>query len=260
MGFSYADWSDVFYPVMMPARNYLSYYSRIFNAVEIDSTFYGTPRQQTIKRWATSTPPGFVFCLKTPRTITHESELTDAGEEMRLFIERVKLLGDKLGVVLLQFPPSFSVVRLPALETFINKLPRDIRFAVEVRDPSWYGMDTKDNPPALANILRKENICWAVTDYPNVPGRITLTSDFLYIRWIGQHGSFDRHSYERIDRSERLQDWWEYIQNYLDRTFSVFGFTNNDYAGFAPATANRFKQIAGLPVTDFTPPKQATLF
>ena len=72
MGFSYPDWAGTFYPDTLAQRNYLGHYSRFFNAVEIDSTFYGTPRLTTVKRWATSTPADFRFCPKTPRMITHE--------------------------------------------------------------------------------------------------------------------------------------------------------------------------------------------
>ena len=260
MGFGYDDWCEVFYPTMMPNRKYLAYYSRIFNAVEIDSTFYGTPRERTVRRWAASTPRDFVFSLKAPRAITHEAGLIGVDEEMRTFVERVDLLGEKLGVILMQFPPSFGIEKLSVLETFIQKLPHDKRFAVEVRDPNWYGDQQDGSDPVLGDLLHQHGICWATTDYPGVPARIVLTSDFLYIRWIGQHGSYKTHNYERVDRGERLRDWWEYIQNYLDRIAAIYGFHNNDFAGFAPATANRFKEIAGLPTVDFKPPQQATLF
>ena len=244
MGFGYDDWCEVFYPAMMPARKYLAYYSRIFNAVEIDSSFYGAPREQTIQRWVQSTPPDFVFCLKTPRTITHDAGLVGVDEEMRIFIQQARNLNEKLACILLQFPPSFSADKISTLESFVSRLPSDIRFAVEVRNPSWYQEEARSNEPILADVLRQYGICWASTDFPAVPARIMHTSDFLYIRWIGQHGSYERHNFERLDRSERLRDWWEFIGNYLDRVTAVLGFHNNDFAGFAPGTANRFKEIA----------------
>ena len=108
MGFSYQDWSGAFYPKGLTGRDYLSYYSRIFNAVEIDSTFYGTPRRESVIRWKESVPDGFRICVKVPRSITHDAKIIDVHKEMEAFINAVRLLGEKLGVILLQFPPSFS--------------------------------------------------------------------------------------------------------------------------------------------------------
>ena len=104
MGFGYKDWSGVFYPADMSARNYLAYYSRIFNAVEIDSTFYGIPRVETIRRWVAVTPASFQFCLKTPNAITHDLKLVGASGLMSQFVETVRFLDEKLGVILIQFP------------------------------------------------------------------------------------------------------------------------------------------------------------
>lgn len=255
MGFGYQDWSGVFYPAEMTSRNYLSYYSRIFNAVEIDSTFYGIPRLESVRRWAAITPSNFQFCLKTPNAITHDLKLVGASGLMSQFLDAVRVLEQKLGVILIQFPPSFGADQMGVLEEFLVDLPKDIRFAVEIRDRSWYTARTQ-----FANMLSRYGVCWAATQYPGLPREINLTTDFLYIRWIGQHGSYKNHDHERVDRSPELQNWWQLILYIQDQLESVYGFTNNDYAGFAPATANRFKQIAGLETQDLTPPQQGTLF
>ena len=268
MGFSYADWSGVFYPADMPTRNYLAYYSRIFKAVEIDSTFYCTPRPATVRRWAAVTPPDFKFCLKTPRQVTHDQGLLNAGAEMTAFLDSVRPLEARLGAILLQFPPSFTAERAGELVGFLQSLPADTPFAVEVRDPSWYTPQRSSgpqgngdyDPQAFADVLRELGVAWAATEYPGLPRLIIPTADFLYVRWIGQHGAYPSHSYERVDRSAQLQAWWETIRENADQFAEVYGFTNNDYAGFAPATANRVKALAGLPVEDLTPPQQGKLF
>ncbi len=87
MGFSYQDWAGSFYPPGVKARDYLVHYSRVFNAVEIDSTFYGIPKSSSIVRWRDQSPSDFKICLKVPRSITHEAGLVGTQREMDRFIE-----------------------------------------------------------------------------------------------------------------------------------------------------------------------------
>lgn len=262
MGFSYADWSGVFYPPDMPTRNYLAYYSRIFNAAEIDSTFYGTPRVETVRRWAAVTPPGFKLCLKTPRQVTHDLGLLNAGAEMAAFLETVRLLEDRLGVILIQFPPSFTAERSGELVAFLHTLPPDLAFAVEIRDPSWYTPESSAayDQAAFVDALCELGVAWAATEYPGLPRRIVPTADFLYVRWIGQHGTYKSHTHERVDLTDQLREWLGVLSREQAHFDALYGFFNNDYAGFAPGTANRFKALAGLPLADLRPPQQGTLF
>lgn len=256
MGFSYKDWSGVFYPAELAARNYLSYYSRVFNAAEIDSTFYGTPKAETVERWYATTPDEFQFCVKVPRAITHDLGLVvGAWGLMEEFIRTMRLLQEKLGVILFQFPPSFSAEQFPILDQFLSDLPTENRFAVEIRDPSWYtaAVDT-------AGMLSSHGVCWAATEYPGLPRQVHRTAPYLYIRWIGRHGSFEHHTHERIDRTKELTAWWELLQPELDSLDAIYGFFNNDFAGYAPGSADRFKTLAGLPRQPMQPPQQGTLF
>jgi uncharacterized protein YecE (DUF72 family) len=253
MGFSYSDWKGIFYPSGMPARDRLAHYSRVFNAVELDTTFYATPRSEVVCQWAAALTPGFRFTAKTPKTITHEKGLVGVRPLMSEFLSVMRLLGDKLGVILIQMPPGFAVEKLPVLTAFLDDLPDDLRFAVEFRHRSWHTTQTAD-------LLARRGVCWAATEYPNLPHRIIPTTDFLYIRWLGQRASFKRYDREQKDVAPRLGWWWEQIQPLLSRVPTVYGFFNNDYAGYAPATCNRFKAIAGLPVVNLQPPEQGKLF
>ena len=253
MGFSYSDWSGVFYPTGLASRNYLSFYSQHFNAAEVDSTFYGTPRPGVVQRWDAITPDKFKICAKTPKTITHDLRLVNAMEEMNAYLRVMSLLGDKLGIILIQFPPSYGADEFSSLASFLSKLPEEFRFAVEFRNGSWY-------TPETAELLAKNNICWAATEYAQLPKKVEVTTDFLYIRFIGQHGRFNQHDRVRIDMGANLDWWWKRILSLADRVAAVYGFFNNDYSGFAPATANRFKAMAGLPVETTSPPKQERLF
>ena len=260
MGFGYADWSGVFYPPGALSRSYLGIYSRYFNSVEMDTTFYGTPRGNVIHSWVASTPGDFRISAKTPRTITHERALVGALDLMLEYLSAMNELGEKLGVVLLQFPPSFIASRFNTLQTFLSELrtdrqAQDIRLAVEFRHASWY---TEER--ATSAMLSDYGVCWAATEFPGLPIDIHPTTDFLYIRWIGQHGSYQIHDRERVDRTVQLQQWWRLLQPYLDRVESIYGYFNNDYAGHAPATCNKFKAVAGLPYKHPEVPKQPRLF
>ena len=254
MGFGYSDWIDVFYPSGMPSHKYLTYYSNIFNSVEIDSTFYGTPRIDTILRWKQMVPLNFKICVKVPRVITHELGLINVGGLMAEFLERISLLGEKLGVILFQFPPSFGVDQLPRLEDLWLTIPANFRIAIEVRNVSWFS-----NSMRFVQFLKVNNICWTATEYPGLPGVISVTSDFIYIRWIGQHGTFSHHNRERIDRIENMRKWWKKMKEKVNQNMEIYGFFNNDYAGFAPGSANKFKEIVGLPVEQYKPAQQGRL-
>ncbi len=256
MGFGYKDWQGVFYPAGVGARDYLEHYSRIFNAVEMDTTFYGTPRLSTVEGWAAATPQDFRFCAKVPRLITHEMELVGAAAAMNEFTDALLPLGEKLGAILIQLPPSFDITHHLALAAFLEDLPNTAagkRVAVEFRHPSWYNQQTAD-------LLRTRGVAWATTEYPLLPRQVNVTADFLYIRWIGQHGSYDHHNHERVDKTPELEGWLAQIQASLEGINTIYGFFNNDYAGFAAGTCNRFKKIAGLPAVPFTPPEQGRLF
>jgi uncharacterized protein YecE (DUF72 family) len=260
MGFGYKDWSGVFYPVTASSQDYLSYYSRSFNAVELDTTFYGSPRPSIARSWADSTPPGFRFCAKTPRSITHERGLVGAADLMFEFLSALQPLGEKLGVVLLQFPPSFDAQQSKILASFLGEIRADrraktVRLAVEFRHASWYTDRQK-----IASILGDHDVCWASTEYPDLPGELNRTTAFLYIRWIGQHGTYRTHERERVDQTRQLESWWQRLKDAAGQVENIYGFFNNDYAGHAPATCNRFKAIAGLPVHVPYLPKQGRLF
>lgn len=253
MGFSYKDWKGPFYPNYLEARDFLEYYSRFFNAVEIDSTFYGTPRQETVKRWGAVTPEDFRICVKLPKNITHDRRLVGAEALLEEFLDTIRLLGSRLGALLIQMPPSFKADELSALENFLKLLPGDIRFAVEVRDPSWHS-------PEIDQLLIQNGVAWAATEYEDLPRRIMVTADFLYVRFIGQHGRFTSHENEKIDVSENLRWWKEDLLKVAEKTPLIYGFFNNDYSGFGAGTCRRFKEMIGLPGEDFSPPEQPRLF
>jgi len=253
MGFSYRQWVGPFYPDGLNARHHLPYYAERFNALEIDSTFYGTPAATTVQRWHDVTPPGFIICPKLPRTITHEARLVGTEELMQEFLERMRLLQDKLGAILIQFPPDFSQAEMSNLIHFLPTLPDDLRFAVEFRHQSWI-------KPETAVLLEAHNLCWASTDSVYMPRQIRPTTDFLYLRFIGPHGRFAAKDRTQVDRSADLERWWQELQPYLQDARAIYAFFNDDYEGFSPATCHRFRRIIGLEPDEIRPMQQGRLF
>lgn len=253
MGFGYKQWVGAFYPAGLAAKNFLSHYSQHFDSVEIDSTFYGIPRVEQLKKWHQSTPAKFTFCLKTPRLITHELPLEQAVEPMHSFLEVVPALREKLGPILIQFAPNFTAQSRPYLDQFLSQLPTTHRYAVEFRHPSWVGEET-------AVMLKKHNICWVTADYIHLPHEIIRTTDFLYLRFIGPHGQYATKDKELVDLTPKLKTWHEKINAHAQAISSVYGYFNNDYSGHSPATCNRFKRLAGLEETEIRPLQQGRLF
>ena len=253
IGFSYKDWLGAFYPIGTPQKGYLPYYSKVFNCVEIDTTFHSVPRQSAVQSWVNTAPDGFKFCLKTPRRITHELGLKGAEGEMIEFLDSVRLLQEKLGPILIQLPPKFSQDNYSILDGFIESLPKNHQIAVEFRHPSWYNKKTEQ-------LLSHHQVCWVSIDFPNIPKQIVPTTSFLYIRWIGINGMYQHHTYERVDKNNQLKWWWDTIQSCMDGTTSIYGFFNNDYAGFAAGTCKRFKLLTGLDDAEENIPFQQRLF
>jgi uncharacterized protein YecE (DUF72 family) len=188
-----------------------------------------------------------------PRIITHEKRLLNVAEETTEFLERMRLLGPKLGPILLQFPPDFSIANMSALIKFFPLLPKDLRFAVEFRHRSW-------DKPETTILLQNHRLCWASVDYTYMPRHVVATTDFLYLRFLGPRGRFPNKDREMIDRSGDLERWWQHLQPKLDRVDVVFGFFNDDFSGFAPVACNRFKEIVGLEPGEIRPLQQGRLF
>jgi len=139
--FTAAGWPGSFYPVGMKPANYLTHYATQFQTVEIDSTYYGTPSASTVRSWYEKTPPAFVFAAKVPQIVTHEKMMANCEPEFDEFVDRMGLLGEKLGPLLFQFP-KFTKYQISAEEfsrrlrfvlNRVNNL-KTARFVVEIRN------------------------------------------------------------------------------------------------------------------------------
>ncbi len=247
------DWVGIFYPPGTPAASFLGEYSKHFDTVEVDSTFYRFPSASMVKNWRERTPPGFIFAAKFPRAITHDKILEDCNPEVDEFLKAMALLGDKLGPLLLQFPyfnkkvfarPEDFLVRL---ESFLARLPAGYAYAVEIRNKGWI------SEPFL-DLLREKKIALALIDHPWMPPVQQLlqkfdvvTADFTYIRFLGDRKGIEEKTqhWDRIlvDREREMEAWIPEIQRLLARRLRVYAYFNNHYAGFAPGSIALFSEV-----------------
>jgi uncharacterized protein YecE (DUF72 family) len=255
--FTAAGWPGSFYPPGTKSSEYLTYYATKFQTVEIDSTYYRTPSASTVTGWYEKTPPDFIFAAKVPKIITHEKILKDCEPEFDEFVDRMDLLDEKLGPLLLQFP-WFNKYEIQAdefmarLRFFLNRvkdLPT-VRFAVEIRNRTW--LDRR-----FTDLLREYNVALALTDQVRMlrPWEMKLglsdlvTTDFIYIRWLG-----DRHGIEKltqtwdrtvVDREDDLKHWVDVLKQLVfnKNIRKAFAFANNHFAGHGPATIKLFMDL-----------------
>jgi uncharacterized protein YecE (DUF72 family) len=236
-GWSYADWEGTLYPEGLPAAARLAEYARHYSTVEIDSTFYGTPRRSTAEKWREIVPAGFLFAAKFPQAVTHETNLVGSEDEAENFVRTMAELGDRLGPLLLQLPPSFTVEGMGVLEDFLKSLPEGFRYAVEVRHRSWLGSD-------LSEMLREHGAALTLIDYPRMPRVEEATADFVYIRWLGDRREFPSdHTRAKRDRTGDLEWWSERVDRFLSEGREVFAYANNHYENHSPSTLQRFLEI-----------------
>jgi uncharacterized protein YecE (DUF72 family) len=235
----------VFYPPRMPPANALASYGRVFDTVEVNATFHALPSEETVRGWYQRTPPDFEFALKFPREITHEMLLewpAAAGLTQR-FVERARLLDDKLGPLLLQLPPSFerTDANRKVLATFLDALPtHELKLAVELRGYGWA-------TPGLEREFRERNIAWCLVDGFTRNARVLLfPADFVSIRWNRSGRPFDSYSEIQDDRSADL-DWWTGVLQALpSQVQTVYGYMANEFAGHAPASLRMLSERLGL--------------
>lgn len=138
-GWAYKEWKPAFYPEGLPQDRFLAHYAGVLSACEINATFYRLQSEAAVARWAQATPPGFRFAVKAHRRLTHTRTLPpDEGgaEFLERFLESLTGLGDRLGAVLLQFPPTRARDD-GALEGLLSCLPRGLPVALEFRHDSW---------------------------------------------------------------------------------------------------------------------------
>ena len=232
MGWSYGFWG--IYRGLKP-EEYLGEYTRRFNSVEINSTFYRIPRRETVKSWADTAPEGFVFSAKFPRGISHSPGLRPPDGKLDAFLSNLELLGSKLGPLLLQLPPRFKPDMAHALFEFLSTLPVRHSYAVELRDKAW----TED---AILDALEDRGICVVQQEHPWLPTIDRVTGGCVYIRLEGDRRKVDgeKGAVER-DASETSRRWARRIGEYLE-DHDVYCYVSKYYSGYPPHDVDQIKR------------------
>lgn len=226
-GWHYQHWRGVFYPSDLNPRDWLSFYARRFDTVEINNSFYRLPSLETFASWREKVPPGFTFAVKANRFITHVRRLNEPREALAKFFQSAEGLGDRLGPILFQLPPRWKADP-ERLRLFVRALPSGYRYAFEFRDPSWF-------KPEIYHILEESGCALCAASSPSFPEMRRATADFAFLRFHGGkilYGS----KYSR----EELADWAAYARLLLEEGKDVYAYFNNDAFGYALEDARDF--------------------
>ncbi len=246
-GWSYQDWVGPFYPRDAKSGDYLKLYSHVFNAVEIDSTYYRTPSPLMVNNWRKTAPEGFLFTAKFPKKITHELKLRDSMAQLERFYKSISELREKLGALLIQLPPSFNMKKdADALENFLGQIDTKYKHAVEVRNKSWF-------KPEVYKSLEQHGVAlaWSENQYASTPPE--ATSDTAYLRMVGDRAITNFGGKQR-DQGEVMKKWYDSLEAKSALFKQGFIFFNNHFAGFGPGSVNEFRRLAGLAELDWKKP------
>lgn len=227
-GWEYRHWKKLFYPDTLPHDEWLSYYAKTFDTVEVNNSFYRLPSPSTVARWRGLVPRNFKFAWKASRFLTHNKKLKDATAPLERMAQSTDPLGTKLGPILFQLPPRWKCNPQRLIE-FAAELPRRARSALEIRDPSWYD-------EAIFSILEKSKIALCLHDMPHSESPRRRVGPFVYVRF---HGA--RRKYGGRYTSRTLRSWARFLADEARSGVDVFAYFNNDAEGAAPHDARRLR-------------------
>lgn len=226
-GYFYWHWKGKFYPENMEPRDFFDFYQRKFDTVEINSSFYNFPKDETVKKWYKQAREGFVYSVKVNRMITHMKKFVGTENLVKDFYKVAKILEEKLACVLFQLPPSLKF-DLKKLEKILGQLNSEFKNVMEFRHKSWWNQEVKER-------LKENNVSFCVVSAKNLPENFVKTSKIVYVRFHGKE--WYRYSYS----NKELKAWADEIlkgkakENYI--------YFNNDFNAYAPENCLAFKEI-----------------
>jgi uncharacterized protein YecE (DUF72 family) len=237
-GWNYAHWRERVYPKGVPQRRWLEHYATLFDTVEVNNTFYRLPKRESVAAWVEQTPPDFLFAVKASRFLTHMKRLTDMGQGVERFYERIEPLAasPKLGPVLWQLPETFHRDD-ERLAFALERLPPG-RHCFEFRHPSWFAAD-------VYALLREHRVALVIGDHPERPFQAhELTADWTFVRFhYGSRGRNGNYS----DRE--LETWKRRIAQWCRRV-DVLAYFNNDWEGYAVRNGLTLRRLLGVQLSE----------
>jgi uncharacterized protein YecE (DUF72 family) len=231
-GFDYKDWRGTFYPRFIKAGDRLAFYAEHFDTVELNVTFYRMPAASAFRGWRDAVPDGFVFAVKASRYLTHIKRLVDPQGSVEYLMERAGELGDRLGPILLQLPPSLEI-ELDRLDRTLEAFGPDMRVAVEPRHRSWF-------VPELCELLRTHGAAFVLADRRSRPiTPLWSTSGWFYLR-MHQGLARPRSCYGDV----ALRSWERRVAELSDGAGRTgFVYFNNDLRACAVRNAAEFEGL-----------------
>ncbi|HEX3947410.1 MAG TPA: DUF72 domain-containing protein [Acidimicrobiales bacterium] len=226
-GWQYDHWKGTFYPPEVPKARWLEHYAERFATVESNSAFYRLPERRTFADWASRTPDDFVIAVKASRYLTHVRRLRDPRDPVLRLAGRLEGLGDCLGPVLLQLPPTLRV-DAASLTAALKTFPRSVRVAVEPRHPSWFTDE-------IRAILERNDAALCLSDRRGPLGPPWRTATWGYVRFHEGRAS-PNPCYGRA----ALATWADRVRSLWGPSEAVYCYFNNDPVGCAPRDARRF--------------------
>jgi uncharacterized protein YecE (DUF72 family) len=224
MGWSYKFWK-IYEGIQ--SSEFLNHYSKAFNSVEVNSTFYRIPRKTSVENWRNQTPPSFRFSVKIPQSISHSSKLNYDPEKLDAFLDHIKPLKEKLGPILIQLPPRLKPENSTQLTSLLNHLEK-YTTAVEFRHKNWFRETTY-------NYLRDHNTALVYVEHPWQPTQEVETSNFTYIRLEGDRkkvsGEKGKTELNRITDNHK---WAEKIADQNKRKRATYLYVSKYYSGYPP--------------------------
>jgi uncharacterized protein YecE (DUF72 family) len=203
-GWSVPKWKGVLYPRGTQSSDFGVYYSQQFATIEFNTTFYQIPKEDMIERWYQMTAPDFTFCPKMFAGISQQSHFAMGNSVLPDFLDRMTLFKEKLGMLYMQVPQSFSTKKTDALRRFIQNWRPGLPLAIELRNPTFFEYGQGES---IAEDMAAAGVSWMITD---VAGRRDvshpyITAPFMGIRFVG---NMDESDFGRIDAwITRLLKW-----------------------------------------------------
>jgi uncharacterized protein YecE (DUF72 family) len=199
------DWIGKFYPPGTKEKDFFSYYSKLFNCIELNATYYKIPTSEQIKKWRDNVDTNFKFCPKFPQIITHMKRLRNCEREVDEFLNAIVQFENNLGPVFLMPHPQMGLKSMDVIQQFIESLPKDIDLFLELRNSEWF---TNGFNKEMYKISTDNNVGLVISD---AAGRrdcvhMYLSKPEAFIRFVGN--SLHKTDYARIDEwVDRLKLW-----------------------------------------------------
>lgn len=219
-GYSYPEWKPAFYPPDLPQKRFLEFYAERFSTVEVNNTFYRFPGAAMLEGWRQRTPDRFSFAVKANQGITHRGRLANVEELTRDFVDRCRVLDEKLGPILFQLPPNFKRDEA-RLADFLDILDPRLRYAFEFRHSSWFDDD-------IFSLLADAGVAFCISEGDALEPPRVATGRFCYAR-------LRKEDYSDAE----LADWRAWIETQLDGGLDAFIYLKHDEAGTSPEYALR---------------------